>query len=102
MRPADKQPQPLGIACLFMSLAILPFSLRAVGVDFGVTLSAATDAFRQISGVIGRGYDSAPESLWATAQPVSGSTAEPAEHCPLSIASLDSDCQGEDFSEVVP
>lgn len=61
--------QPLGIACLFMSLAILPFSLKAAGINTGLSLSAAAEVFSQLSGVIGTGYDPSAEVLWAVAEP---------------------------------
>src|SRR4030095_834895 len=43
---------------LFLSLALVPFSLRAAGVNvsFSPSLSAATDAWQQIADVFVQGY----------------------------------------------
>src|ERR1700730_18022694 len=46
---------------LFLSLAIVPISLRAAGVQvsFSPSLSAAADVWRQIADVFGSGYQPA-------------------------------------------
>lgn len=55
-------PAPRGAAFfLFLGLAIVPFSLRAAGVQvsFSPSLSAAADAWQQIADVFGSGYQPA-------------------------------------------
>ena len=55
-------PAPKGVAFfLFLSLAIVPFSLRAAGVQvsFSPSFSAAADAWQQIADVFGSGYQPA-------------------------------------------
>lgn len=57
-------PAPKGTAFfLFLGLAIVPFSLRAAGlqVSFSPSLSAAADAWQQIADVFGSGYQPARE-----------------------------------------
>src|SRR5262249_22194851 len=48
---------------LFLGLAIVPFSLRAAGVQVSISprLSAAIDVWRQIADVLGSGYQSGAE-----------------------------------------
>jgi len=55
-------PAPKGVAFfLFLSLAVVPFSLRAAGVQvsFSPSFSAAADAWQQIADVFGSGYQPA-------------------------------------------
>ena len=62
-RPAHA---PLGMAFfLFLGLAIVPVSLRAAGVhlSFSPSLSAAADAWREISGVFGSSYQQSADPL---------------------------------------
>lgn len=47
---------------LFLGFAIIPFSLRAAGVQVSPRLSAAIDVWRQIVDVLGTGYQSGGES----------------------------------------
>ncbi|MFY9609987.1 MAG: hypothetical protein WAU45_15375 [Blastocatellia bacterium] len=64
MYRTDRSSAPLGLALFFLSLAIVPVSLRVAGYDVSVSpsLSAAVEAWRGIAGVLGN-----------TSQPVSES-----------------------------
>lgn len=55
MYRTDRSSAPLGLALFFLSLAIVPVSLRVAGYDVSVSpsLSAAVEAWRTIAGVLG-------------------------------------------------
>lgn len=55
MYRTDRSSAPLGLAVVFLSLAIVPVSLRVAGYDVSISpsLSAAVEAWRGIAGVLG-------------------------------------------------
>jgi hypothetical protein len=84
-----------------MSLAILPFSLKAAGFNPAISLSAATDVFRQMSGVIGTGYDPAPDALLAEVQPSGQGQAAPERTLCSRLSTPEGvDCTGDDSAVV--
>src|SRR5438552_7079264 len=67
--PATSHRPPLGTAFfLFLGLAIVPISLKAAGVhvNFSPRLSAAVDAWKQVSEVFGRSYQPSAEPEFAS------------------------------------
>jgi len=90
MQPANKSTSTLGVAFIFMSLAIVPFSLKAAGLEIGISLPSAADAFRQISGLVASGYAPASDFVWA--QPAeNGDKAAEDGDCPLMAAAQPND-----------
>lgn len=86
MVKTDRPNAPLGLGLLFLSLAIVPVSLRIAGYDVNVSpsLSAAVEAWRSVAGVLGtssqspgdaelalvKKYSFAPETIASAEQPV--------------------------------
>jgi hypothetical protein len=73
---------PLGTAFfLFLGLAILPFSLRAAGVQvsFSPRLAAAMDAWQQIADVFGASYHPAPASELSVVKDLDSDPSNPIE-----------------------
>ncbi|HWN99797.1 MAG TPA: hypothetical protein VNS63_11055 [Blastocatellia bacterium] len=60
MYRTDRSSAPLGLAVLFISLAIVPVSLRMAGYEVSISpsLSAAVEAWRGIAGALGNGSQS--------------------------------------------
>jgi len=58
----------MGVAFVFMSLAIIPFSLKAAGVHFNMSLSRAVDALTQMAGVFSTSNISIPTVEWTVRQ----------------------------------
>jgi len=75
---------PLGFAFLFLSIAIIPFSLKAAGMSFGIHLPAAGDAFRQVASVFSGTYGAMPIDLLSSTEP--SEPADSAHSCPEVIA----------------
>jgi hypothetical protein len=73
---------PVGTAFfLFLGLAILPFSLRAAGVQvsFSPRLAAAMDAWQQIADVFGASYHPAPASELSVVKDLDSDPSNPIE-----------------------
>jgi len=71
---------PLGTTFfLFLSLAIVPVSLRAAGfqIDFSPRLTAAIDAWQQIADVFGASYQAAPASELSVVRDPDGDCSNP-------------------------
>lgn len=64
MYRTDRSIAPLGLAVFFLSLAIVPVSLRVAGYDVSVSpsLSAAVEAWRGIAGVLGNSSQPASDT----------------------------------------
>jgi hypothetical protein len=64
MYKTDRSSAPLGLALLFLSLAIVPVSLRIAGYDVNVSpsLSAAVEAWRGVAGILGNSSQSATDT----------------------------------------
>ena len=64
MYRTDRSSAPLGLAVFFLSLAIVPVSLRIAGYDVSVSpsLAAAVEAWRGIAGVLGNSSQPASDT----------------------------------------
>lgn len=64
MYKTDRSSAPLGLGLFFLSLAIVPVSLRVAGYDVSVSpsLSGAVEAWRAIAGVLGNSSQPVSES----------------------------------------
>ncbi len=82
---------------LFLGLAIVPVSLKAAGVhvSFSPRLSAAVDAWKQISEVFGRSYQSSAESELASLTSSDNDVPSATDNagCPHSLIDCDRDAE---------
>ena len=64
MYKTDRSSAPLGLALFFLSLAIVPVSLKVAGYDVNVSpsLSAAVEAWRGVAGILGNSSQSATDT----------------------------------------
>jgi len=64
MYRTDRSAAPLGLALFFLSLAIVPVSLRVAGYDVSLSpsLAAAVEAWRGIAGILGNSSQSASDT----------------------------------------
>lgn len=85
MYRTDRSSAPLGLALFFLTLAIVPVSLRVAGYDVSVSpsLSAAVEAWRGIAGVLANSSQPVSESelslvkKYSFADPVTPSEEQP-------------------------
>jgi hypothetical protein len=101
MQQPNRTNASIGVAFFFMSLALVPFSLRAVGVNVDVRLTAVSDTLKQISGVIATSYNAPLVDLLTPEE----KPAEPLHQseCPKLFASAHR-CEGEsaESAELIP
>ncbi|MEK6304492.1 MAG: hypothetical protein AABO41_27710 [Acidobacteriota bacterium] len=64
MVKTDRSSAPLGLALLFLSLAIVPVSLKVAGYEVSISpsLSAALEAWRSVAGVLGDNSQAATDT----------------------------------------
>jgi hypothetical protein len=69
MQHETRNSKPLSFAFVFMSLAIVPFSLKALGLDPGFSPTNAVNGLRRMAGVLSSAYVPGATVLWDSPAP---------------------------------